>query len=514
MHAGTNRWCTSLGFGMGGDVVTAALQKCAGGADRFAVVDVETTGVYQSDRIVEIAIVTVSLNGEILDVFDTLVQPQRDVAATHIHGIAASMVANAPTFTEIAGDVAVRLHGACFVAHNVPFDSRMLVNEFRLIDGDLDIARGIDTLAEAGCRLGEACAQRDILLDGAHRALSDAMATAQLFLRLADTCDPGAIIAAPVGYLRGGRVRRREDQEPAKIPDSPLIAYLASRLPHTGVEVRSLEYLEYLELLGRAVADRHIDAAERCQLTEFAAELGLTEAELARAHRRYLNELIEAVIADSEVTEDEYDTLVRVAAALDLNQDIVEARVHPYRSVECGVTLQAGMTIVFTGDHPRFSRDELRAFAVDLGLVPQTGVSRTTSIVAAVDAQTNSGKAGKARRYGIPVITVADLLAGQEGVTLAGRGVRAASLKVITCPDCLATWTVPATSGSQARRRCEPCSALTMPFLRHSKPKAVRGMWDPPAIEWLTCQTCHQTWHREVVKGRKPHLCATCSSRH
>ncbi len=49
------------------------LNICGGGADRFVVVDTETTGVYPSDRLVEIALVTISLTGEILDIYDTMV---------------------------------------------------------------------------------------------------------------------------------------------------------------------------------------------------------------------------------------------------------------------------------------------------------------------------------------------------------------------------------------------------------------------------------------------------------
>src|SRR5690606_31489249 len=106
------------------------LRAIAGGADRVVVVDTETTGVYPSDRIVEIAMVTLSLDGELLDVWDTLVHPQRDVGASYVHGITPSMVANAPTFADVAGDVGVRLAGACVAAHNLPFDSRMLMAEY------------------------------------------------------------------------------------------------------------------------------------------------------------------------------------------------------------------------------------------------------------------------------------------------------------------------------------------------------------------------------------------------
>ena len=44
---------------------------------RLAVVDVETTGLYRYDRIVEFACVTV-VDGAVVDEYDTLIQPDRD----------------------------------------------------------------------------------------------------------------------------------------------------------------------------------------------------------------------------------------------------------------------------------------------------------------------------------------------------------------------------------------------------------------------------------------------------
>ena len=52
----------------------------------FLVVDVETTGPYNSDRVVEVAAITLSQEGEILDEWDTLVNSGRDqesVPAAH-----------------------------------------------------------------------------------------------------------------------------------------------------------------------------------------------------------------------------------------------------------------------------------------------------------------------------------------------------------------------------------------------------------------------------------------------
>ena len=73
---------------------------------RIAVVDVETTGLYNADRVVEIGVVTLDEHGVVLDRFETLVNPNRDVGPVWLHGITASMVAQAPTFDDIAGEVA------------------------------------------------------------------------------------------------------------------------------------------------------------------------------------------------------------------------------------------------------------------------------------------------------------------------------------------------------------------------------------------------------------------------
>jgi DNA polymerase-3 subunit epsilon len=489
------------------------LRSLAGGADRFVVVDTETTGVYPTDRIVEVAIVTMDLDGNVVEVWDTLVNPLRDVSASHIHGITATMVQGAPTFEAISGDVALRLHGACFVAHNIPFDTRMLMNEFRRVGEELVVVRGIDTYVESGCRLSQACSIFDIDLTGAHRARTDAWATSQLFLQLVSTCDRGAPIAAPLGLPRAGWVLRREDLAPARITEPPLITYLAAQIPLDGLEVRQQQYLE---LVARAIADLHLDVDERATLRTFADEYHLSEAQVAQAHRRYVNELVDAAIEDEQVTDDEYDSLVRVASALGVDQVSVEARIMSFRIEESLTVLKEGMEVVFTGGHPDYEREELLAYAASLGLVPSKGVSKTTGLVCAADAATTSGKATKARRYGIPVVSVDEFVRSRIGDVLAGSGEGQAGLKVVTCRDCLATWTVAATSSAYTFRRCDACAALAAKDQPSHKQRASRTAtsddpWGAPVIEWLTCRGCATVWHRQVTKGRKPHYCRECA---
>ena len=62
------------------------------GAEGFAVVDTETTGIHTGyrHRIAEIAIVHVDRDGQITDSWDTLVNPERDLGPQAIHGIRAA----------------------------------------------------------------------------------------------------------------------------------------------------------------------------------------------------------------------------------------------------------------------------------------------------------------------------------------------------------------------------------------------------------------------------------------
>lgn len=435
----------------------AGLHEVAGGADRIAVVDTETTGVYNSDRVVEVAILTLTLDGEVIDEWDTLVQPGRDVSASHIHGITASMVADAPRFEDVAGDIAVRLHGACVAAHNLPFDARMISNEFERAGASVEIDCGLDTLRATGSRLSEACAQYGIDISQAHRALDDATAVAALLSATGHLCVPGGAVSMPTSLLRSGRVLRRHDTAPAVLPDPPLIAYLASRLRFVGADSA---VVAYLDLVGTAVSDLHLDRTEREGLAEFAAQYGLSPDLLRQAHRRFVNELADAALSDHVVTDDEYQALLRVASSLDVDPAVVEDRVRTARSGQSELRLEPGMSIVVTGEHAAMPRSEIEAVLAEQGFIVKKGTSRKVDLVAAADPQSQSGKAAKARELGIPIASINELvraLTEDRAVTVASA---ADQLVVITCPDCWTTWTVPPSKNLETSQRCESCADL------------------------------------------------------
>lgn len=164
----------------------------------FLVVDIETTGVgaWGGDRITEIGAVLVQ-GGEVRDAFHSLINPGRPIPSyiTQLTGIDNAMVRNAPAFGEIAGALAQEMVGRVFVAHNARFDWNFLSIEYSrvanaplsaLTDDRLCTVRMARRfLAHLPRRNLDAVAHHyGVAIDGRHRAMGDARATAHVLLGL------------------------------------------------------------------------------------------------------------------------------------------------------------------------------------------------------------------------------------------------------------------------------------------------------------------------------------------
>ena len=114
----------------------------------FAVLDFETTGFSpkHGDKIVEIAIISSDINGNIIDTYEKLINPDRDVSASNIHGISSEMVKDAPKIEEVIDDILNQINNKAIVGHNVNFDLRFVNHEIhRLFKQDLYL-KGLCTL--------------------------------------------------------------------------------------------------------------------------------------------------------------------------------------------------------------------------------------------------------------------------------------------------------------------------------------------------------------------------------
>ena len=99
--------------------------------DPVAFVDLETTGMTATgDRVTEVGIVRVE-GGNVTE-WSSLVDPGCSIppAIQALTGITNAMAAGAPRFADIASEVAARIAGCVFVAHNARFDYGFLKHEF------------------------------------------------------------------------------------------------------------------------------------------------------------------------------------------------------------------------------------------------------------------------------------------------------------------------------------------------------------------------------------------------
>jgi DNA polymerase III subunit epsilon len=155
----------------------------------YAVVDVETTGLARDDRIVSAAVYQVDSQGEIQDHWYTAVNPQRDPGPTWIHGLTAEMLADAPLFAEVAGDLAERLAGRVLVAHNAVFDWSMIAREYARADAIAPVEQRLCTIALSKAlalplknhKLESLAAYFGVAQRRAHHALDDARVLAEVF---------------------------------------------------------------------------------------------------------------------------------------------------------------------------------------------------------------------------------------------------------------------------------------------------------------------------------------------
>ena len=106
--------------------------------------DLETTGInVSSDRIVEMSLLKISPNGK-EQWMTTRINPEMPIPpkTTEIHGISDEDVAGAPTFREVAKNLALFLEGCDLAGYNsIKFDIPLLAEEFLRTDTDFNFRK-------------------------------------------------------------------------------------------------------------------------------------------------------------------------------------------------------------------------------------------------------------------------------------------------------------------------------------------------------------------------------------
>lgn len=368
----------------------------------YAVLDLETTGLSNADRIVEIGVVLLRPDLTVERTWETLIQPERDIPNSYIHKITATDVVDAPTFAEVAAYFGSLMHGRILVAHNASFEHRFLTNEFNRARAHNGLCQPwLDTMKLAkqhlGCaKLSDALTATNINNSLAHSALADAQATADLLRHLHLHCGadvsgyPAAAFTAPAAQCRT-LPRGTESSWPGQ---------LSRTLPASGAKDEDT----YRDELTRALVDRHISRTEIRQLEHTAIASGLGADDVEAINEEFTRQLAIEAWSDGVITDNEREELTAVAEALGVDLALVRSLLDEPQAgtAPAQFSLKPGDRIALTGamDIPR---DEWAQRATAAGL-DVGDVTKKCALLVAANPDSMSGKAQKARKYGVPIV--------------------------------------------------------------------------------------------------------------
>lgn len=175
--------------------MTRSLSHAALNQIEMVCLDCETTGLdTENDRIIEVAI-AVFKGGEIIESFETLVDPKRDIPeeSRKIHGISEAMVAGKPLIETLLPAIFKMIDHRPIMGHGIGFDLAVLKSECKRAHllWPFEEIVSLDTLRLARLYGGspvnslERLRQHFNIADEvAHRAMSDVWVNIQVFQKL------------------------------------------------------------------------------------------------------------------------------------------------------------------------------------------------------------------------------------------------------------------------------------------------------------------------------------------
>ncbi|WP_434564185.1 PolC-type DNA polymerase III [Thermoanaerobacterium thermosaccharolyticum] len=184
-------------YGVEGYLVNDGVPIVSGNAsgtidDSFVVFDIETTGLSSiNDSIIEIGAVKIK-DCQIVDTFETFVNPQIHISnfITKLTGITDDMVKRYPPIDEVLPKFLEFIKGSTLVAHNANFDVTFIKTKAKNLGIEVDNPV-LDTLELSrhmyenlkNYKLDTVAQHLGVSLENHHRAVDDARATAEIFLK-------------------------------------------------------------------------------------------------------------------------------------------------------------------------------------------------------------------------------------------------------------------------------------------------------------------------------------------
>lgn len=289
----------------GGSLRTADLASLPLETAPYVVFDVETTGSSAGKGgITEVGAIKL-VGGEVVDQFSTLVNPGRPIEpfVVRLTGITDRMVAGAPEPPEVMARFEEFVEGSILVGHNVHFDCSFVTaarGGVALPNPVLDTLRLARSLVPGlrRYRLGSLVEHFGVRSSPNHRALSDAAATAEVFLKLLKLLrSAGVASVGEAATLRAGRrrIRPQKGHLADGVPHAPGVYYFVDKhgtVLYVGKakDLKSRVRTYFNGGDGRRKIGRLVEevAAVRCEETESELKALILEArEIKRLLPRY-----------------------------------------------------------------------------------------------------------------------------------------------------------------------------------------------------------------------------------
>lgn len=375
----------------------------------IVVIDIETTGFGEYDRIIEVAGVIYETDGDfIIGEFETLVNPLRSITtdtSLKSHKLTAEPLSAAPTFAEVGPWLAKIFHRRPVIHYSSGFDDRFLNGEFTWAGIEFRLSQ-VASAKKSPLELTDAARNAGHDLLNNHSALADARAA--------------LAVARHIGWdqilSQAGRNEHLADmvEVTSHRTLSRFQAGIAEQFDmvrfERGREFRELSREdEYLFLLDELLEDMELSEDELRKLSSFADTAGLSHEVVQTLNQRYLANIETAVLRNGYVSKGEMDLVFKFSELLGVKPTI-EVTETGEIVLEPDALITATSTAIIDGKE--LSKEELGKIVTDLGyrftedfrkkdgvsllLIPAEGhISRNTR---------------KAVSWGTPQMTVANFL--------------------------------------------------------------------------------------------------------
>ena len=408
----------------------------------FSLIDLETTGLFKNDRIVEISIRKVDFQGNEIEHLNTLVNPERDVGPQSIHKISALDVQNAPVFSELVGNILSIIDNSVLVGHNINgFDIKFLSKEFEKAglnfiyneENTLDSLRFAKEL------------KYPLKLEKLHKSIVKGSSIKKINFHNASEDTKALLNIFKTNDFKNWVLRQQvtpiffED-----IPEkSQSLATRGEGLESVSSFIESIKYSEkiidlefdefnlnqYSIALQSYIEDKEVSDEEILKLQEFVSEFNISIDEARQIHKHILDTYTDIALLDSKITDEEMYKLRQISKLLGienyLEESIENSSNNNIKNKLLDKTISVlplkresnfyiedlkGKLVCFTGDilvvssGQEYDKDGLTSVSKNKGINISSSLNKKVDILVAQDVFSQSSKIQKAKNYGIRIL--------------------------------------------------------------------------------------------------------------